>query len=376
MEIQNIDDVSIFRAQEHNDAIVKVIGVGGGGGNAVEYMYRQGVDHVSFAVCNTDKIALERSSVPTKIVLGKGLGAGDIPEMAKSCAEDSIDKIDALFDDKTEMVFVTATMGGGTGTGAASTVARIAKRRGLLTIGVITIPFRFEGQTKLQKALYWAEEMRKDVDALIVIDNERLIEYSSSELVTGFYKTNEVLATAVKSVVELMYCEAFIRLDFQDINTTLSGSRSAIISNGYGEGEKRVREAIDTAISSPLLKDRDITSSKRLLFNLYISRQAEHKVTMGEIAEFREFVESLNENVKVIWGIGYDDSLGDRVKMTILASGFELSEIVEEKKMRATPKLLKPEEMDDDQTIGVMERSPLSRSKKSTNDGRFEIEFN
>lgn len=307
------------------DPIIKVIGVGGGGNNAVNHMYRQGVKDVSFVVLNTDRAALRTSPVPTKIMIGSGLGAGDKPQVAREAAEADIEKIEAIFNDKTQMVFVTAGMGGGTGTGAGPVVARVAKERGLLTIGIVTIPFLFEGDKKILKALDGADEMAKYVDALLVINNERLAEiYGDLSFINAFSKADDTLSTAASSISEIITCDGYINLDFKDVDTTLRNGGTAIISTGYGEGENRVSAALEDALNSPLLKNRDVFGSKRLLFNLYYSRESQTEFTMSEMNAFRDFVRSISD-VEVIFGVCFDDTLEDKVKVTILASGFDVT---------------------------------------------------
>ena len=268
--------------------IIKVIGVGGGGNNAINHMYEQNIKCVSFVVCNTDLQALNGSKVPTKVLIGpnitKGLGAGNIPEVARQAAEESADEIAKLFDDETKMVFITAGMGGGTGTGAAPVVAKIAKEHNVLTIGIVTIPFLFEGEKKIIKALNGAEEMSKHVDALLIINNERLTEiYSELDFLNAFGKADDTLSTAARSISELITCEGRINLDFNDVKTTLENGGVAIISSGYGEGERRMTKAIEDALNSPLLKNRDVYGSKRILVNIYFSREAQTKFVISEV---------------------------------------------------------------------------------------------
>lgn len=317
----------------HNDptdaranTIIKVIGVGGGGNNAVNHMYKQDIRNVSFVVVNTDRQALRNSPVPVKIQIGDGLGAGNKPEKARNAAEADIEKIRDLFDDETKMVFVTAGMGGGTGTGAAPIVAREAKERGILTVGIVTIPFLFEGERKILKALDGVDEMAKQVDALLVINNERLTEiYGDLDFMNAFGKADDTLSTAASSISELITTDGYMNLDFEDVDTTLRNGGAAIISSGYGEGEGRVTEAIKDALNSPLLKNRDILTSKSLLFNIYYSRQAQQQFKMSEAQEITDFVRGINPDVDVIWGVAFDDSLGEKVRITILAAGFEVT---------------------------------------------------
>lgn len=314
--------------EERNHIIV--VGVGGGGNNAVDHMYKQGVEHVSFVVANTDRQALRESSVPNKLLLGpsttRGRGAGGDPNVAHKAAEESATEIADIFNEDIDMVFVTAGMGGGTGTGAGPVVARIAKEKGLLTIGIVTIPFMFEGLRKIQKALDGAKEMSKYVDAIMVVNNERLVEiYPDFDFELAFAKADDVLSTAASSIAEIITRKGYINLDFNDVNTTLREGSTAIITVGYGEGEKRVTKAIKDALHSPLLKHTDVLSSKRILFNLYYSRTAEHRFKASEAQELNDFIRGVEQEVDVIWGITYDETLGDKVKFTILASGFDVT---------------------------------------------------
>ncbi|MCM1293085.1 MAG: cell division protein FtsZ [Bacteroides sp.] len=310
---------------EQND--IMVVGVGGGGGNAVNHMYREGVENVTFVVCNTDRMAVENSPVKNKVVIGDGRGAGNRPEKARNFAEEDIDKIEAIFNNKARMVFVTAGMGGGTGTGAGPVVARVAKEKGLLTVGIVTIPFVFEGRTKISKALDGAQEMSKYVDALLIINNERLTEiYPDLDFFNAFAKADDTLSTAARSISEIITTHGYINLDFEDVDTTLRNGGTAIISTGYGEGDHRVTKALENALKSPLLKNRDIYGSKRLLINLYMSRDEEGSaMSMVEVNELRDFVSAIDSEVDVIWGASVDNSLGNKVKITILASGFDVT---------------------------------------------------
>lgn len=315
--------------EDSTPSIIKVIGVGGGGGNAVNYMYKKNIPYVNFVLCNTDLQALEQSPVPTKICLGTeithGLGAGNKPEVGRECAEASADEIRALFNDRTEMVFITAGMGGGTGTGAAPTVARIAKEAGMLTIGIVTVPFFFEGEKKIIKALEGAEEMKKHVDALLVINNENLIElYKDLNLFNAFEKADDTLANAARSISEIISEKCYINVDFQDVKTTLKDAHTAIIATAYGEGEHRVANAINEALRSPLLKSHDLKSSRRLLLKLVCSKDGS-PISMAEMSEIRQFTDTLPDSIDVKWGIGDDPSLGAQVKVTVLASGFDVT---------------------------------------------------
>ena len=326
--LKDITDSSDFES-EANDAIIKIIGVGGGGGNAVNYMFAQNIPNVNFVVCNTDKQHLNNSPVPNKLLLGyeitHGLGAGNKPEIGRQCAEADKDKIRELFTDHTEMVFITAGMGGGTGTGAAPVVAQIAKEAGMLTIGIVTVPFMFEGDKKVIKALDGADELRKHVDALLVINNENILElYKDFNFFNAFEKADDTLANAARSISEIISEEGYINVDFQDVKTTLKDSGTAIISTAYGEGEHRITDAIYNALHSPLLKTHDINSSRRLLFKFSCWRDSKNYIRAEEINEITQFTSKLPKTVDVKWGIANDPSLGDKVKFTILASGFDV----------------------------------------------------
>ncbi|MCM1378172.1 MAG: cell division protein FtsZ [Clostridium sp.] len=325
----DIADGSSFSA-DSNDAIIKVIGVGGGGGNAINYMYKQNIKNINYVVCNTDKQALEMSPVPVKLILGKeithGRGAGNNPELGRQCAEASEEEIRELFNDQTEMVFITAGMGGGTGTGAAPVVARIAKDMGILTIGIVTVPFLFEGDKKILKAIDGANEMKQHVDALLVINNENLIDiYQDLNFFNAFDKADDTLANAARSISEIISEKCYINVDFQDVKTTLKDSGTAIISTAYGEGENRISDAFHNAFHSPLLKTHDIKTSKRLLFKFSCSKDCEHPIAAREINEIRQFTAKLPSNLDVKWGIADDPELGDKVKITVLASGFDVT---------------------------------------------------
>ena len=307
--------------------IIKVVGVGGGGCNAVRNMYNEGVEGVTYAVCNTDSQSLSRSPVPFKILLGKsGLGAGGNPEKGRSEAETNIDDFTKLFSDGTQMVFVTAGMGGGTGTGAAPVVAGVAKNMGILTVGVVTIPFFFEKKRKIIKALKGVEELRKNVDALLIVNNERLCDvYADSDLSVkdAFVRADNILMDAVKGISELITLpsDGGIKSDFRDVETTMRNGGGAIMAMGRASGEHRVEKAILDALDSPLIYGNDIGKAKRILFNIYASD--EHPIFVRELQEIDDFFDQLDPNIEVIWGTATDDSLGEDAKVTILATGME-----------------------------------------------------
>ena len=327
-EIMGDDLLNFFGPVEDKmQGIIKVIGVGGGGCNAVKNMYDEGVQGVTFAVCNTDSQSLSRSPVPVKIMLGdSGLGAGANPELGRREAENNAEDIEKLLSDGTKMVFVTAGMGGGTGTGAAPVVAGIAKGMGLLTVGVVTIPFYFEKKRKIIKALKGVDELRKNVDALLIVNNERLCDVSSDSdisLKDAFQRADNVLMDAVKGIAELitMPSDGGIKSDFRDVETTMKNGGGAIMAMGRASGSNRVEKAIVDALDSPLLYGNDIGKAKRILFNIYSS--SEHPIFVRELQEIDDFFDQLDPNIEVIWGTSTDDTLGEDAKVTILATGLE-----------------------------------------------------
>lgn len=334
-------DISRESGIEKPTPVIKVIGVGGGGNNAINHMYRQDISDVSFVVCNTDAQALKCSPVPNKLLIGpnttKGQGAGNVPEVARAAAEESANEIAELFKDGTSMVFVTAGMGGGTGTGAAPVVARIARENDILTVGIVTIPFLFEGEKKILKALNGADEMSKYVDALLVINNERLTDiYGDLDFSNGFAKADDILSIAAQSISEIITVNGKINLDLNDVSTTLKDGGVALISRGYGEGENRITKAIQDALNSPLLRNRDIEGSKKILFNIYYNpNDTEKPFKMSELNEFTSFMNQFSD-MDVIWGVSYDETLGSKVRITILASGFSVT-ITDDKEFRTQP---------------------------------------
>lgn len=332
--------IDFGQTEDTTKNIIKVIGVGGGGCNAVKNMYSEGIVNVSFAVCNTDSQSLSKSPVPVKIMLGKsGLGAGANPEVGRSEAQNTQEDIKRLLDDGTKMAFVTAGMGGGTGTGAAPVIAGIAKSMGILTVGIITIPFYFEKRKKIVKALQGVEEMRKNVDALLIVNNERLCDvYADSEITVkdAFKLADKVLSDATKSISELITVEGTINLDFRDIETTIKSGGGAIMAMGRASGEGRVQNAILNALDSPLLYGSDISNAQRILFNIYTS--SKHPIFVREMREIDAFFDELNPDIKVIWGLSDDDSLDEDAKVTILATGLnnELSDEIQDNPVTTT----------------------------------------
>ena len=312
--------------EDKSKGIIKVIGVGGGGCNAVRNMYNEDITGVTLAVCNTDSKSLAPSPVPVKILLGEGLGAGGQPEIGRSEAEKNVDDIKKLLSDGTKMVFVTASLGGGTGTGAAPVVASVAKEMGLLTVGVVTIPFYFEKTPKIIKALKGVDELRKNVDAMLIINNERLCDvYADSNISVkeSFARADNILKDAVMGIAELITVnsDGGIDLDFRDVEATTRNGGGAIMAMGRASGERRVENAIRNALDSPLLYGNDVEKAKRILFNIYASNEA--PIMVPEMQEIDEFFDRLDPNIEVIWGTSTDNSLGADAKVTILATGMD-----------------------------------------------------
>lgn len=324
------DNIIPFDLPTDTPKIIKVIGVGGGGGNAVNHMYREGIHDVTFVLCNTDNQALAESPVPVKLQLGKtitqGLGAGNRPERAREAAEESVSDIQALLNDGTKMVFITAGMGGGTGTGAAPVIAQVAKEMDILTVGIVTIPFIFEGEKKILQALDGVDRIAQHVDALLVINNERLREiYSDLTFTNAFGKADDTLSIAAKSIAEIITMRGMVNLDFADVKTILKNGGVAIMSTGHGEGESRVTKAIDDALHSPLLNNNDIFNAKKVMLNVSFCKESE--LMMEEMNEIHEFMSKFKEGVEVIWGVAEDEELHGSVKITVLATGFGMKDV-------------------------------------------------
>lgn len=319
-----------FDLPKDQSSIIKVIGVGGGGGNAVNHMYNQGIKGVDFVICNTDQQALDISPVPIKMQLGasltEGRGAGAIPEIGKNAAIENIEDIKAFLKTSTKMVFITAGMGGGTGTGAAPVIAKVAKDMGILTVGIVTVPFSFEGRKRKLQAEEGLEEMRKNVDTLLIINNDRLREmFGNLSLGNAFAQADDVLATAAKGIAEVISVTGMINVDFNDVSTVMRNSGVAIMGSAIAEGENRAIEAVKTSLSSPLLNDNDIRGAKYVLLNItYGSKE----ILMDEIGEITDYIQDeAGATADVIWGHGYDESLGEGICVTLIATGFNSSPI-------------------------------------------------
>ncbi len=325
-------DLLPFDLEKQKSSIIKVIGVGGGGGNAVNYMYEKGITNVDFLVSNTDEQVLLKSPVPTKIHLGRtlteGLGAGNQPQRGKEAAIESLDDIKAAFGDNTKMVFITAGMGGGTGTGAAPVIAETAQELGILTVGIVTIPFEFEGNLRINQAVEGVKEMSKHVDSLIVINNERLREiYGNFGLKDAFSKADDVLTVAVKGIAEIITKEGYINVDFADVNTVMRNSGVAIMGRAETEGEGRATQAIEEALNSPLLSSNDINGTKNILINM---THGEEELTTDELYDITSHAqEAAGKNANLIWGLNQDESLGKKINVTVIATGFQTDVIPE-----------------------------------------------
>ncbi|MFV0391422.1 MAG: cell division protein FtsZ [Paludibacteraceae bacterium] len=325
-----LDDTLPLDLPLANSSIIKVIGVGGGGGNAVNHMYGQGIADVSFVVCNTDNQDLVRSPVPIKVQLGKtvtqGLGAGGRPETARKAAEESIEDIQRMLSDNTKMVFITAGMGGGTGTGASPVVAKVAHDMGILTVGIVTIPFAFEGNQKIRQALEGVVSLSEYVDAILVINNEKLkLIYPDLNLSNAFAKADDVLTNAAKAIAEIITVPGYINTDFADVSTIMRDGKVAIMNTGYASGENRITKAIEDALNSPLLNTKDVNGAKKVLLSLYCSH--ENEIKMEEITQIHDFMAQVGEDVTVIWGASFDETLDDQVKITLIATGFDVKDI-------------------------------------------------
>jgi cell division protein FtsZ len=316
----------VFNFKQEEPSIIKVIGVGGGGSNAVTHMYKQGIVGVDFAISNTDTQAMEQSPIPTKIHLGPtvsaGLGAGSQPQRGKQACIESIEDVKNYLGTTTKMLFITAGMGGGTGTGAAPIIAKTAQEMGILTVAIVTLPFTFEGRKRTHQGFEGLEDLKKNVDTIIVISNDKLRQIYGNLSVSGaFAQADNILTTAAKGIAEIITVPGYVNVDFEDVNTTMRGSGVAIMGIGSAEGDNRAKKAVDMAMSSPLLEDNNITGAKHILVNITSGTK---EVTMDEIFAITEFVqEEAGEGANLIWGNCYDDTLGDKLSVTVIATGFE-----------------------------------------------------
>lgn len=356
-------------------SIIKVIGVGGGGSNAVNHMYSQGINGVDFIVCNTDRQALDISPVPYKIQLGlsltEGRGAGAIPEIGKNAAIENIDEIREFLGHGTKMVFVTAGMGGGTGTGAAPVIAQVAKEMGILTVGIVTVPFSFEGRKRRQQAEEGLESMRQNVDTLLVINNERLREITGNLTIgNAFSQADNVLSTAAKGIAEVISVTGAVNVDFNDVNTVMKDSGVAIMGSASAEGENRALQCVQEAMSSPLLNDNNIKGANYVLLNI---TYGDKEVLMDEITVITDYIQDeAGSTADVIWGHGYDPTLGDKLSVTLIATGFQSSPITGfEKAPERTMRTLDEEPKNE---IKAPLQSPTEVVKNNTYEAKAEVE--
>jgi cell division protein FtsZ len=324
-----IDDLN-FDIPVERTSIIKVIGVGGGGSNAVNHMFKRGIRDVNFVVCNTDAQALSNSPVSVKIQLGEALtegrGAGNKPAIGRQAALEASEVIKEVLAGNTKMVFITAGMGGGTGTGAAPVIAKIAKEMGILTVAIVTVPFRFEGEQRINQAIEGINEIQKYVDSLLLISNEKLREiYGDLKISQAFSRADDVLATAAKGIAEIITVHGYINVDFADVETVMSNSGVAVLGSASASGEGRALMAIKNALSSPLLNNNDITGAKSILLNI---TSGSEEATMDEVGEITDYVsQASDKSALIIWGTGIEDSLGDSLNVTVIATGFEMKSI-------------------------------------------------
>jgi len=337
------DDLMNFDLPVDRSSIIKVIGVGGGGSNAVNHMFRQGIKDVNFIVCNTDAQALSNSPVSIKVQLGESLtegrGAGNKPKIGREAAIENLDDVVEVMGGNTKMVFITAGMGGGTGTGAAPVIAKAAKEMGLLTLAIVTIPFRFEGTRRINQAIEGINEIEKYVDSLLVINNEKLREVCGNlKFSEAFSYADNILAAAAKGIAEIITVPGYINVDFADVETVLTNSGVALMGTGIAKGEDRAVSAVQQALSSPLLNDNDISGTENILLNITFGND---EITMDEIGEIADFVNNeVGSNPNIIWGTGFDEKLEDQISITIIATGFESNSIPELYAKKTTKKTL------------------------------------
>ncbi|MDK2978388.1 MAG: cell division protein FtsZ [Bacteroidales bacterium] len=363
------DDLMNFDLPVDRSSIIKVIGVGGGGSNAVNHMFRQGIKDVNFIVCNTDAQALSNSPVSIKVQLGESLtegrGAGNKPEIGRQAAIENLDDVVEVMGGNTKMVFITAGMGGGTGTGAAPVIAKAAKEMGLLTVAIVTIPFRFEGSRRTNQAIEGINEIEKHVDSLLVINNEKLREVCGNlKFSEAFSYADNVLATAAKGIAEIITVPGYINVDFADVETVLTNSGVALMGTGMAKGEDRAVSAVQQALTSPLLNDNDISGTDNILLNITFGND---EITMDEIGEIADFVNNeVGSNPNIIWGTGFDEKLEDQISITIIATGFESNSIPELYAKKTKKKTI---------TLDEEESKPKPKPKKKQ-DSRYLISKN
>jgi cell division protein FtsZ len=380
----NINGIMNFDLPVERSAIIKVIGVGGGGSNAVNHMFRSGIRDVNFVICNTDAQALENSEVPVKIQLGESLtegrGAGNKPEIGKQAAIENLDDVIEALSGNTKMVFITAGMGGGTGTGAAPVIARAAREMGLLTVAIVTIPFKFEGKVRIYQAIDGINELMKHVDSLLVINNEKLREvFGDLKISEAFSRADNVLTSAAKGIAEIITVHGHVNVDFADVSTVMSSSGVALLGSGSAEGKDRALQAIQTAISSPLLNNNDIRGAKNILLNI---TSGINEVSMDEVGEITDFVTAETaSSTNIIWGTCTEESLGEKISVTIIATGFESNSIPELYARRKSVEKLPLEDFPTPETgkvqggFTVRDRRPKLNDHFGTDDRQKKIDF-
>jgi len=370
-----------FDLPEDKSSIIKVVGVGGGGSNAVNHMYKQGIKDVNFVVCNTDAQALAKSPIPVKIQLGssltEGRGAGNKPEIGRQAAIENLDDVIRVLSDSTKMVFITAGMGGGTGTGAAPVIAKAAKEMGILTVAIVTLPFRFEGQRRISQAIQGIKEISEHVDSLLVVNNEKLREVSGDLPVTkAFSSADDILTIAAKGIAEIITVTGHVNVDFADVQTVMTNSGVALMGSASAEGPDRAIRAISSALNSPLLNSSDIRGARNILLNIISGTD---EVTMDEIAQINEFVQDAAGNTAdLIWGNTSDEKLGEKISVTVIATGFKtdiMPDIFPDRQARTTVDLKeKPEpKKRDDEMFVVLD--PVKQTSFSEGSARKEVHF-
>ncbi len=358
-----------FEIPKHHKSIIKVIGVGGGGSNAVNHMYNQGIKDVEFIVCNTDSQALKGSPVPNKLQIGvnltEGLGAGANPEKGRNAALESREEIRELLSQDTKMVFITAGMGGGTGTGAAPVIAKVAKELDILTVGIVTVPFGFEGKKKMAQAEEGIKALKESCDTVLVILNDKLREvFGNLSITEAFAQADNVLTTASKGIAEIITVPGYVNVDFEDVKTVMKDSGAAVMGSAKSHGENRARKAAEEAISSPLLNNRDIMGADKILLSIISGEEAE--LQMDELSEITEYIqEKSGDNAEVIFGHGVDPELGESIRVTVIATGFEHERITERHELEK-----KVYHLDSNKQITMFEEED-SQSKKETKPGPF-----
>ena len=386
------DDIMNFDLPVERSSIIKVLGIGGGGNNAVNHMFEKGIRDVNFVVCNTDHQALASSLIPVKIQIGEalteGMGAGSQPEKGKKAAQENIADVMEVLGGNTRMVFITTGLGGGTGTGAIPVIAKACKEAGLLTIAVVTIPFKSEGKVRIRYAIDGITELKDHVDSLLVINNEKLREiYGNQGVSTAFAKADDVLATAVKGIAEIITVAGYINVDFSDVETVMQDSGVAIMGMGEAAGENRAIRAIENALASPLLNSNDITGAKSILINIS-SGKGEHELTMDELGEITDYMyETASEDALIIRGLSQDESLGENISVIVIATGFEANSIFQPYKSKkpkqvellsnktVIPPVMSQQRNDESFTVHEKDKKSIITDFEEESQGEFDFEL-